>query len=210
MIVRKSELGNRVKELGNKKGIPISKLEALAGYSAGMCSRWAAAKGRDDDFTVLTRLTALADSLDVSVDELIGHERTGQKWNPQQETGEGWGVALLTATADHKLTWAKLTENTCDSFQISREWFSESSTGQALADAWWSNNGEDYYILAVFCDDIQDMRENMEFELLYYLGHGLASTQITDVDQASMRNLYLKLRADRALFNLQQSGRHEA
>lgn len=209
-MIRKSELGNRVKELGNKKGIPISKLEALAGYSAGMCSRWAAAKGRDDDFTVLTRLTALADSLDVSIDELIGHERVGHKRDPQQNTGEGWGTALLTATADHKLIWARLTEDTCDAFQISREWFSESLTGRALADAWWSNNGDDYYILAIFCDDIQDMRENMECELLYYLGHGLAPTQITDIDQTSMGSLYLKLRTDRALFNLQQPGCHEA
>lgn len=208
-MVRKSVLGNRVKELCNQKGIPISKLETLAGYSAGMFSRWAATKKDDDDFTVLTRLTALADNLGVSVDELIGHERAGHRRNSQQDAGEGLGAALLAATADRRLIWARLTEDVCDSFQISREWFSESSVGRTLIDAWWSNNGDDYYILAAFCDDSQDMKEDMEFELLYYLGHGLAPMQITDVDQTRIGHLYLELRADQALLNLRQPEHHE-
>lgn len=74
-VIYKRALAERIRHLCVEKGISITSIEREVGYSQGMISRWMSA-GIGEDFSVLTKLSAMADRFGITMDELFGRGQT--------------------------------------------------------------------------------------------------------------------------------------
>lgn len=79
-MIKKNDFAARIKQYCTQKGLSISELEKNVGYSAGMISRWS---GTREDFGILTKLVAMADFLELSLDEMVGRGGERQTHHPK-------------------------------------------------------------------------------------------------------------------------------
>lgn len=200
-MVNKAALASRIRSVAAEKGISIADLEKRAGYSPGMVSRWAAAG--DEDFGALTKLTSLAEGLGVSVDYLLAYECRKETDHSQKAAVSGGTETLLAVTAQGGLEWAKLKASDCEEAGLHQLCGMESVNGRALAEAWLSSYGGCRFVIAAFCDNVQDPGETIEVALFYFVGSGLPLRQ-ADAGSQAVKELYVELRAREALADMQR------
>ena len=198
-VIKKSDLAERLKQKCDQKHISISDLERHSGYSPGMLSRWSATT---EDFNVLTKLVAMADYLDVSLDELLGRETSAPEMSCVVEF-PSFDVArcLLNETMSQRLIW----ENAfCDGSPLSEEQIPDSADGRTLVSASRVRCEELVFILACYCDDLEDNHESVELALFCTAGHGLPIQKIDTADETVLPTLYIQLRM-RQIFQSRES-----
>ena len=188
-MIRKNDFAARIKQYCTQRGLSVSELEKSVGYSAGMISRWS---GTNEDFGILTKLVAMADFLDLSLDELVGREEKANA--PPANAGTKLQRSLqflIDQTNTQRLVW---------------EWFScedgQSSVfgtipdipgGIDCAGAFWCQCEDIYFVLVRYCDNLEDMNEEMVLALYCTVGHGFSLVQVQE-DAAQLHTLYLFLR----------------
>lgn len=193
----KKEFAQQVRQLCASKNIPISTLENAAGYSPGMISRWSSS---NEDFIVLTKLVAMANCLNVSVDELLSR-RVPSKTSIIEFPGSTDSKLLDLISIQHR-TWTLLEDISSLSLTSEDEnIISNDKTGRNLADIFSCQLDRLILLLVAYCDDPDDREEGMNFALFYSLGHGIP-IQRADIDLKALQHLYTQVLVRAILTNL--------
>lgn len=183
-VVQKGGLGETVRDFALSKGISISSLERSAGYSPGMISRWIAA-GPEDYFS-LSKLVALADLLEVSLDELVGRQREAL---PKKDLNNP-ASRLKTETCAGQLTWSVWQPDDKLAFADS---LPPNKSSRPCCGGWWTQREELKFLIAVFCDDIDDEEEPLELGLYYTPGHKLPLFPVPETVADALPDLYAQI-----------------
>lgn len=188
-MIRKNDFAARIKQYCTQKGLSVSELEKSVGYSAGMISRWS---GTSEDFGILTKLVAMADFLDLSLDEMVGRE--GKANAPPQNTGTNMQRSvpfLMDKTNAHQLVWEWIP---CEGGKLSLFGpIPDIPGGIDYTGAFWCQCEDIYFVLVRYCDNLEDMNEVMVLALYCTAGHGFPLVQVPE-DAAVLHKLYLLLR----------------
>lgn len=181
-VIQKGDLGEAVKDLAAVRGISISALERAVGYSPGMISRWIAAG--PEDYNSLSRLVAMADLLEVSLDELIGRRSMPQ--------GGANGIAsrLEAETRTEQLSWSAWQPG---STLVPKDSMPVHESGRLCCGGWWAQRDSLKFVLALFCDDIDDEDEPMELGLYCTPGHNFPLFSVPDVSSDTLPTLYAQI-----------------
>lgn len=195
-IVKKKILAQTIKNAAMNQGKSISTVEAFAGYSPGTFSRWISSE--NDEFGVLTKICAVADCLQMPLDELLGRfsaQPTGEKNSDKSPIS-----VLCGATASNKVLWNKQTEKNI--WALITKKFPTSEAGRSLCDIWDTSIDGVAFYLVLYSDDFDDSEESIDFSLLCSVGHGLPPYKI-DVEEIDiLQQIYTLLRAQQALTSL--------
>lgn len=188
-MIRKNDFAARIKQYCVQKGLSISELEKNVGYSAGMISRWS---GTREDFGILTKLVAMADFLDLSLDEMVGREEKVNAPPQNTETKMQRPVQfLMDQTNAHQLVWEQIScEDGKSSFLGP---IPDILEGTDYAGAFWCQCEDIYFVLVRYCDNLEDMNEVMVLTLYCTAGHGFPLVQIPE-DATVLHTLYIFLR----------------
>lgn len=183
-IIQKGDLGEAVKDLAAARDISISALERAVGYSPGMISRWIAAGS--EDYNSLSKLVAMADLLEVSLDELVGRRRDSLP----RGGADGSVSRLETETRTGQLSWS--------AWQIEgalapRGLMPAHKSGRLCCGGWSARRDGLKFVLALFCDDIDDEDEPMEFGLYCTPGHNLPLFPVLDASFEALSALYAQI-----------------
>lgn len=183
-IVRKGVLGETIRNFAAVKDLSISSLEKNAGYSPGMISRWIAAG--PEDYYSLSKLVALADLLDVSLDELVRRQRNTE---PKGSLSDPV-LCLMDETRSGRLVWWKWRLDD-DMSQAGPAPTHES--GRPCCGGWQTRRDHLEFLLALFCDDVDDEDEPMELSLYCTPGHRLPLFAVPDAVPDALSNLYTQI-----------------
>lgn len=190
-MIQKRKLAANIKQLAAEKNKSIAALERFCGCSQGLISRWAASES--DEFSVLTKLTAMAEFLDVSLDELLGRGPP-----PASQTGMTDPIPrLFELTCSNAVQWHKLEAD--DESQIDPAELPPTQSGRMFSDAWWLLIDNCYFVLAAFCDDMSDTLESIELAVYCVVGHGIPVYPLPITNLAELQSLYVQLRIQNAL-----------
>lgn len=180
-VVQKGALGQTIRDFALSKGISISSLERNAGYSPGMISRWISAGS--EDYSSLSKLVTLADLLGVSLDELVGRQREALPGNDSNDPA----LRLKAETCAGQLTWWP-DDNPAFAASIPPH-----KSGRPCCGGWWTQWNKLKFLLAAFCDDIDDEDEPLELSLYYTSGHKAALFPVTNAASAALSDLYTQI-----------------
>lgn len=185
----KKEFAERIKNKCQKKGISISDLEQKAGYSIGMISRW---QSSSDDFAVLSKIIIMAEILGITVDELLGIANT------QIERSESDLCSfrdLLEDTRSGKFRWNNLKNDV--TFPINQNDIPLSDGGKPIYEAWYVQVNLLYVLLVAYCDNIDDLNEQIELSAYGILGHSMPISRIP-VNESQLKELYMQIQIQAA------------
>lgn len=183
--IYKKEFAQHIKRLCQEKGYTVNSVEAEAGYSPGMISRWGAA-GDSEDFNVLSKLVTMANILEVSVDELLGLPKTREVLPQDKDTG--FFSNLAKATMDNHLIWNELDSG--KKRLLFGNQLSDSNRGRMIAKIWYAMQGEISFALVAYCDDLADFSEPLELEMYILAGHGIAPLSLQTGSLEALHALY--------------------
>lgn len=193
-MIRKNDFAARIKQLCAQKGLSISELERASGYSAGMISRWS---GTSEDFGFLTKLVAMADFMDLSLDEMVGR---GGKANASPQSAEPQmrqPVQFLTnQTSVQRLVWEQV--SCVDGKSSLFGPIPDIPGGTSYAGAFWCQYEDLYFVLVQYCDNLEDMNEAMVLALYCTAGHGFPLVQVSE-DATALHALYLFIRMEQIM-----------
>lgn len=196
-IIYKKALAEQIRRLCVKKGISITSLESEVGYSQGMISRWMSAD-KNEDFNVLTKLSAMADRFGISMDELL--ERVQVEPPPEPCEFPDLASCLIKASECGKLKWYVLNGNSKSKTLF--EQIPAHESGRSPADMWMAEQDRMVFLLVSWCDDIDNASEPIEFELYGFVEHGIPPYAIK-AEKKGLETLYTHLRIQRAYQSLQ-------
>lgn len=185
----KKEFAERIKKLCQQKGISISDLEQKAGYSIGMISRW---QSSSDDFAVLSKIIIMAEILGVTVDELLGIANAQIE---RSERGSCSFVALLEGTRSGELKWNNVNNTT--TFPINKNDIPLSDGGKSIYEMWYVQVNSIYVLLVAYCDNIDDLNEQIELSVYGILGHSMPIGRIS-VKEIQLKELYVQIQIQEA------------
>lgn len=186
LIILKKVLGERIKRLAGEKNISLSSIETQAGYSLGMFTRWTNAS-ESENFEIFSKLATIASILEVSIDELLGVA------GPRAEVShlENLLFSMTVSTREATLRWVETDwKNTGELPQPGTE-------DHALASAWSAERGRIRFLLAAYCDDLDDAEEPMNLRLYALAGHGIPPQPIQG-ETAALQALYIAIQLQAA------------
>lgn len=185
--ILKKALAETIRRLCTEKNISLSFVEQASGYSQGMFSRWAGANS-GEEFSALTKISIIADVLQVSVDTLL--DRPPPEPGPPQNDEGGLVRTLTAATRQNKLIWRKVGEE--EKGQLGLDQLSTSQSGRAVSGMWLLAQDALHFILATHCDDQDDLDEPLDVGLYAAAGHNLPPYPI-QVGGSDLQGLYVCL-----------------
>lgn len=191
-MVQKKRLAAKIKSQAAAQNKSISALERYAGCSQGLISRWAAA-AEEEEFGVLSKLSAMADYLELSLDQLLDREERGQACMGSTDPI----CRLLELTMSHDVQWVKLEAE--NELQLNPEDIPPAKSGRMYSEAWWLLQNGCYFVLASYCDDQSDVSEPIELDVYCVLGHGFPIYPLAGAEPSVLRELYIQLRIQQAL-----------
>lgn len=183
-VVQKGALGETIRDFALSKDISISSLERTAGYSPGMISRWIAAGS--EDYYSLSKLVTLADLLEVSLDELVGRQ---QETPPQNDSNDP-ALYLKAETCAGQLTWNAWRPDDSPAFA---DPIPSHKSDRPCCGGWWTQRKGLKFLLAAFCDDIDDEDEPLELSLYCTPGHKFPLLPVPDTVSAALPDLYTQI-----------------
>lgn len=186
LIILKKDLGERIKRLAGEKNISLSSIEAQAGYSLGMLTRWTNAS-ENENFEIFSKLVTIASILGVSVDELLGVSEPQAGVN----RSENLLLRMTTSTKGAALQWAETDWKTAE--ELSQQEPEE----HALAGAWSAERERLRFLLAAYCDDLDDVEEPMNLRLYALAGHGIPP-QLIQGETTLLQALYIAIQLQAA------------
>lgn len=195
--IHKKELAQRIKNLCQEKGLSVNSVESDAGYSTGMISRWCSA-GDEEDFNVLSKLVTMADILEVSVDDLLGLSKTREVLVQEENTDIFF--SLIKATMDNRLTWNELESEKRQ--QLFGNQLTDSERGRMISKTWYTMQGDVFFALVSYCDDLADFNELLELEVYVLVGHGIAPFSLQTSNAEMLQTLYGYIQCRAALQSL--------
>lgn len=185
-VIYKRALAERIRRLCVEKGISITSIESEVGYSQGMISRWMSAD-IGEDFSVLTKLSAMADCFGITMDELLGRGQTEP--SPMLSESCDFTNCLLNATKCGKLTWRRL--NVSNDTRILLEQVPAPKSSQSIADMWIAEQDRISFLLILWRNDIDN---TIEFELYAFVGHSIPPYALHIDEKRELQELYTYLR----------------
>lgn len=197
-MVYKKDLAKRIKSLGEEKNITLPELERLAQYSPGIFSRWLSAD-EAEDFSILTKMTAIANQLNVTLDELIlGREKNLKNIDLQCDISSLNG--LIRYTNLNELIWNKLTE--MKNLGLSDGQLPQNNKGMPVAEKWHVYIDGTYFLMISYCNDIDDPNEEIDLALCGTAGHGMPINVIGIAEEHILQELYNCVRIQNSLKQL--------
>ncbi len=197
-MVYKKDLAKRIKQLGEEKNITLPELERLAQYSPGIFSRWLSAN-EAEDFSILTKMAVIANQLDVTLDELIlGEGKRFKNDDPQYDISSLNG--LIKYTNLNKLIWNRLTK--IDDIGLSDNQLPQNNNGIPIAEKWYVHFDGTYFLVISYCNDIDDLNEDIELLLCGTVGHGMPISVIGTAEKHILKELYNCIRIQYSLKRL--------
>ena len=187
ITILKKTVGERIKELAKEKGISLSQLETQVGYSLGMITRWCNANP-NEEFGVYSKLSAIACVLDTSTDGILGLTRPQVR--DARQIDDDLVSCIELSTRKKKLTWTEVDWETAANSSFKH--FLEAKGERTLACAWSAERTRIQFLLAAFCDDLDDADEPMELRLYAAGGHGIMPSFL-QADVATLQALYLTI-----------------
>lgn len=183
-VIQKGDLGEAVKDFAAAQGISISTLEREAGYSPGMISRWISAG--EEDYSSLSKLVTMADLLEISLDKLVGRKRESLP-----RVGVDSSASRLEAeTRTGRLTWSAWRSG---GTSASRGLIPVHESGRLCCGGWWTQRNCLKFVLALFCDDVEDEDEPMDLGLYCTPGHKLPLFPVPDASSDTLSALYAQI-----------------
>lgn len=190
-MIQKRKLAATIKQLAADKNESIAALERYAGCSQGLISRWASSDG--EEFSVLSKLAAIAEFLDVSLDELLGQKKAP----PAQASLANPLHRLLELANSPTVQWHELEDG--DMFPINTSDLPPVTSGRTLSDSWWLSMDDCYFVLSAYCDDRSDTLEPMDLAVHCIVGHGIPAYPLPVTNLSDLQALYVQLRIQKAL-----------
>lgn len=190
VLILKKNLGERVKRRAAEKNISLSVLESQVGYSSGMFTRWANAP-ENENFEIFSKLATIASILGLSIDELLGVSLP----SPQAARSQDLISCMTASTRTAKLQWAETDWKNAEElpqFPAPEE--------HVPALLWSAERGQIHFLLASYCDDLDDEKEPMSLRLYALAGHGIPPQPI-QAESAALQALYMAIQ----LQTIQQS-----
>lgn len=186
LIILKKVLGERIKRLAGEKNISLSSIETQAGYSLGMFTRWTNAS-ENENFEIFSKLTTIASILEVSIDELLGVS------GPRAEAprSENLLFSMTASTKEAVLRWVET------DWKTAKELPQPESEEYAPAGAWSAERGRLRFLLAAYCNDLDDAEEPMNLRLYALAGHGIPPQPIQG-ETAALQALYIAIQLQAA------------
>lgn len=195
IVVLKKALGERIKRLAAKRNIPLSKLEARAGYSLGMVTRWTNAED-DENFDIFSKLATIASNLGVSVDELLG---VGEPKENAPNVGESDLIScIVDSTEAKKLQWMEIDWKIVEELPTKPLLEPEERTPTG---AWSVERGRLRFVLVAYCDDLDDEDEPMGLRMYALAGHGIPPQPI-QAETTALQALYMMIQLQAAYQSL--------
>lgn len=185
ITVSKKALGERIKKLAAEKNISLSAIETQAGYSLGTFTRWTNVPV-DEDFSIFSKLATIAKILEVTIDELLGLSGT-QVFQPEKMD---FTPSLIVSTQENKLLWKEMRCSIPLELSLKQ---SKAPDGEwALAGVWSAECGRLRFLLASYCDDLDDMDEPLELGLYAAAGHNIPLLPIP-TEASALQSLYVTI-----------------
>lgn len=190
-MIEKRKLAANIRRLTTEKNKSISALEKYSNCSQGLVSRWAATE--NEEFSVLTKVVAMAEFLDVSLDELLGRARP-----PTVQADLMDPIPrLLKLTLSNTAQWHRLKSD--DELQFAPAELPPIESGRTFSNGWWFSVDDCCFVLAAYCDDMSDTLEPIELAFYCVVGHGIPVYPLPITNLAELQSLYMQLRIQSAL-----------
>ncbi len=191
-VIQKYQLAQTIKQLAAERKIPVSSLEQRANYSPGTFSRWSSIDS--GEFNVLTKLSAIADILGVTIDQLLDRSPSPAEAASSPPSANP-ALCLLEATKIANITWSSEPPSSAEEMEVS-------PNGRPLAEVWKTRQSGIDFLLMVYCDDPDDDSEPMEFALYSAVRHGIPPLQVPAGDIRVFQQLYSQVRVQHSCQSL--------